>query len=169
VSPVARHQDRRLLSILAKAPRELFALTLALSSLALVTQASAAPRASSARAMSVKDEGHLRLVKSSGSLLIDEGAAKGTIPGSVRVHFVYNGNPTVSAQITIFGRAGTINARASARLSSPTSPSPSFKGTLTITGGSRRYVHAHGSGRLYGVFYRRSYGLLVQTEGTLHY
>jgi hypothetical protein len=129
----------------------------------------ATPLASSARTTSVKDEGRLRMVKSSGSLLIDEGAAKGTIPGNVRVRFVYNGNPTVSAQITIFGRAGSIHARASARLSSPTSPSPSFKGTLNITGGSGRYARARGSGRLYGVFYRRSYGLLVQTEGTLHY
>jgi hypothetical protein len=155
--------------MLAKAPRALFVTTLVLSVPTSAVEAGAVVRASSARTTSVKDEGRLHLVKSSGSVLIDEGAARGTIPGSVRVHFVYNGNPTVSAQITIFGRAGHINAHASARLSSPTSPSPSFKGTLTIVGGSGRYAHAHGGGKLYGIFYRRSYGLLVQTEGTLQY
>ena len=125
--------------------------------------------AHSARTLSVKDEGKLHLVKSSGSRLIDEGPAHGTIPGKVRIQFVYNGNPTVNAQITIYGHSGTIQAHGSGRLSSPTSSSPSFKGTLTITGGTSRYRHARGSGHFYGVFYRRSYAITVQTEGRLSY
>lgn len=131
--------------------------------------AAARPNARAASRVNVKDEGYLRLVKVPGSLLIDEGSAHGTIPGTVRVHFVYDGSPTVSAQITIYGHAGSIQVHASGRLSSPTSSSPSFKGTLTISGGSGRYTHAHGSGTLYGVFYRRSYAMTVQTQGTLEY
>jgi hypothetical protein len=131
--------------------------------------AAAGPQARSAQSVNVKDEGHLRLVRSSGSLLIDEGPASGTIPGKVRVNFIYNGNPTVSAQITIYGHNGVVNAHASGRLSSPTSASPSFEGTLAISGGSGRYAHAHGSGQLYGVFYRRSYAMVVQTRGSLRY
>jgi hypothetical protein len=127
------------------------------------------PTATSASSLSVKDEGYLRLVKSSGSLLIDEGPVQGTIPGKVKVRFVYNGDPAVTAQLTIYGHAGNLQVRASGRLSSPTNPRPSFLGTLTITGGSGRYLHAHGSGRLYGVFYRRSYAMTVQTVGTVHY
>jgi hypothetical protein len=138
-------------------------------SAAQATQASAPVRAQAARSTTVKDEGKLRFIRSSGSTLTDEGPATGTIPGKVRVLFTYNGNPTVGAQITIYGHAGSIRAHGSAKLSSPTSPSPSFKGTLTITGGSGRYAHAYGGGRLYGVFHRRSYGLVVQTEGTLRY
>jgi hypothetical protein len=126
-------------------------------------------RAHSASSVRVKDEGHLRLVKSSGSVLYDEGAAHGTFPGTVKVRFLYNGSPTVSAQITISGHAGSIQAHGSGKMSNPTSANPSFKGALTITSGSGRYSHAHGTGAFYGVFYRRSYGMTVQTEGTLHY
>jgi hypothetical protein len=119
--------------------------------------------------LSVKDEGYLHLVRSSGSVLYDEGHAHGSFPGTVKIRFLYDGNPNVSAQITIYGHSGSIQARGSGRLSSPSSASPSFKGTLTITGGSGRYAHAHGGGPFYGVFYRRSYAITVQTEGTLHY
>ena len=126
-------------------------------------------RAHSAHTLNVKDEGRLRFVRSSGSELIDEGQATGTIPGKARIVFVYNGNPSVSAQITIDGHGGSIQARGTGRLSNPTSASPSFKGTLTITAGGGRYAHAHGSGDFYGVFYRRSYAITVQTQGTLDY
>jgi len=122
-----------------------------------------------AASVSVREEGNLHFVRSSGSTLTDEGPATGKIPGRVKVLFVYNGNPNVSAQITIYGRSGSISAHGSATLSSPTSPNPSFSGTLNVTGGSGRYAHAHGSAKLYGVFHRRSYGMVVQTQGTLHY
>ncbi len=129
----------------------------------------AAPIATTARSLSVKDEGYLSFVKTSGSSLIDEGPVHGTILGKARVNFVYDGHPTVSAQLTIYGHSGSIRVRASGRLSSLTSPHPSFAGTLTVTGGSGLYRHARGSGRLYGVFYRRSYAMTVQTRGTVSY
>jgi len=136
----------------------------------LASEASAAPAAAqAARSASVNDEARLHLVKASGSVLTDEGTARGGFPGKVRVRFTYNGNPTVTAQITIYGQTGTILAHGSGRLSSPTSASPSFKGTLTISGGTGRYSHAHGSGEMFGVFYRRSYAITVQTRGVLHY
>jgi hypothetical protein len=121
------------------------------------------------RSLSVKDEARMHLVRSSGSTLFDEGAATGTIPGKVKVRFLYDGAPTVSARITIYGRSGTIEARCNARLSNPTSPTPSFKGTLILAHASGRYAGAHGSGHIYGVFNRRSYAITVQTEGIVHY
>jgi hypothetical protein len=127
------------------------------------------PRAHAARTLSVKDEGYLRLIKSSGSLLIDEGPTHGSVPGKVRIRFTYDGDPTVTAQIAIFGHSGELLAHGVGRLSSPTSPSPSFKGVLTITGGTGRYAHAHGVGQFFGVFYRRSYAMTVQTQGKLSY
>ena len=138
----------------------------------LSTSAAAHPdrtHAHAARVLNVRDEGRLHYIRSSGEQVIDEGHATGTFPGWVKVRFVYNGEPTVGARFTIYGSGGSVSARGTARLSSPTSPSPSFKGTLTITGGSGRYAHVHGGGQLYGVYYRRSYALTVQAIGKLPY
>jgi hypothetical protein len=131
--------------------------------------ASSPPLAQAARVLNVYDEGRLRFLKSSGSVIIDEGPATGSFPGKVHVRFTYNGEPTVSAQFTITGTHGSISARASGRLSNPVSLSPSFRGSMKITGGSGRYAHVRGSGELFGVFNRRSYGLTVQAIGKLPY
>ena len=128
--------------------------------------------AEAARVLNVSDEGRLRFIASYGSELIDEGAVVGTLPGRVRVHFIYDGNPVVSAQFTISGRGGSISGRAKATLNNPTSPEPSFRGAFSATGGSGRYAHIHGAGELFGVFTRRGpnkFRLVVQTIGKLHY
>jgi hypothetical protein len=140
---------------------------LALAALALALAPS--PAAPAARVLDVRDEGRLRFVHASGSVIVDEGRVSGTFPGSVRVRFLYDGEPRVSARFTIVGRGGSVSARGTGTLSSPTSPSPSFRGDMTITGGSGRYAHIHGSGQLFGVYYRRSYGLNVQAVGRLPY
>ncbi len=121
------------------------------------------------RVLNVRDEGHLHFVRASGSLLIDEGKASGTFPGSVTVRFLYNGEPTVSARFTISGSGGSISGRGMGRFSSPTSRTPSFRGRMSVTGGTGRYAHVHGGGEMFGVFNRRSYGLTVQAVGKLPY
>jgi len=126
-------------------------------------------RAHTSWTLGVKDEGKLAFVKSSGSTIIEEGPAHGTLPGTVKLHFVYNGNPTVTSQLAFHGRGGTIQAHATGRLSSPTSATPSFSGTLTITSGTGHHHGAHATGRRYGVFYRRTYAVIPQTEGSLSY
>jgi hypothetical protein len=144
----------------------------ALAAFALSTSAWAHPdttKAHAARVLNVHDEGKLHYVRSSGEQVIDEGHATGSFPGWVKARFAYNGAPTVSAHFTINGSAGSISAHGTARLSSPTSPDPSFKGSMTITGGTGRYAHIHGGGELYGVYNRRSYALTVQAIGKLPY
>ena len=131
--------------------------------------ATGAPPGRAARSLNVRDEGQLRFIKGSGSQLLDEGRVTGTFPGWVKVCFTYDGEPTVSAAFTIYGHGGTISARGSGRLSSPTDPNPSFRGRMYATGGSGRYVHVHGRGEIFGVFHRRSYGLIVQAMGALGY
>jgi hypothetical protein len=123
--------------------------------------------AHASRVLNVRDEGRLRFIHASGSTLIDEGHVSGTFAGSVKVRFLYNGEPNVSARFTITGSGGSISARGSGRLSSPVSATPSFRGHMQITGGSGRYSHVRGSGELFGVFNRRTYALSVQAIGKL--
>lgn len=140
-----------------------------LLALGVVASSTAQPLARSARVLNVRAEGRLRFVHASGSTLLDEGRVSGSFPGVVKVRFLYNGQPTVSAQFTIYGAGGSISARASGRLSSPTTATPSFKGRMQVTGGSGRYAHVRGSGELFGVFNRRTYALSVQAIGKLPY
>jgi hypothetical protein len=165
---------RRSLRVIGFAATAAASMTLAVSCLLLAAGADARRparpvRAHAAGVLNVRDEGHLRFVHASGSTIIDEGYVSGSFPGSVRVRFVYDGEPDVSAQFTIIGHGGAVSARGNGRLSSPTSPSPSFSGHMTITGGSGRYAHIRGGGELYGVYYRRSYALTVQAIGQLPY
>lgn len=126
-------------------------------------------RAHAARSLSVRDEGRLGYISSEASSIIDEGVLRGSLPGRGRVVFVYNGSPNVSARFTIRASGGTVTGTARCRLHNPTSLTPSFRGALQITGGSRRYAHARGGGELFGVFHRRGYGLVVQAIGRLRY
>jgi hypothetical protein len=157
---------------LARAVIAGLALALALLNVTIPAEANrgaSAARAHAARAIGIRDEGQLRFISSSGSQLFDEGSASGSMPGKVRVRFIYNGDPEVTAQFTIDSRYGSISGHAQGRLSNPTSTDPSFRGSLAITAGSGRYAHAYGSGELFGVFYRRNYNLSVQAIATLHY
>lgn len=119
--------------------------------------------------LSIHDEGSLRFVSDNATQVIDEGRVGGTFPGSAHVNFTYNGSPRVSATFTIRGSGGSIDGKAQAQLSNPNSPAPSFRGALTIVGGSGRYTHARGSGVLSGIFHRRGYSLIFQASGKLRY
>lgn len=122
-----------------------------------------------ARVMRVRDEGRLDYRTDNATTIVDEGSVRGTIPGRARVWFVYNGSPSVSARFTIWTRGGWLSGWARCRLHNPTSRVPSFRGALRITRGGGRYTHARGSGELFGLFYRRGYGLVVQAIGSLRY
>jgi len=119
-----------------------------------------------ARAISVDDTGHLRLMNASGSVLNEEGPAAGSLPGRVKVRLVVRA--TVTASFTIETRSGSISGHGSAVLHSSTRYS-SFGGSLSVDRGSGRYAHASGSGGLYGVIDRGNDSLIVQTVGTLRY
>lgn len=143
----------------------LIATTLALAAIFAPAHASAQPHARSARSMSGTDTAHLHLVHS-GERLLEEGAAGGVLPGRMRAEL--NIGPTYTGSFTIYTRNGQISGSGSA---TPHGAGryQSFAGELTVTGGTGRYAHARGRERLYGVFDRRSYAVLVKTSGPLSY
>jgi hypothetical protein len=138
-------------------------------SLAVTTRAASRPSGPgrAARALVVNDEGHLRKVGESGADLIEEGSVTGTVPGSVRVRF--NIGAIILASFVLYPRGGgTLMGHGSGELHSSGRYS-SFGGTMTVTSGTGHYRHAHGTGGFYGVVNRKSFALVVQTRGTLHY
>jgi hypothetical protein len=113
------------------------------------------------------DEAHLHVVEASGSLLIEEGQASGGLPGTVKVSFRVG--TSISGAFTLYPRAGgSLTGHGKATLHS-TGRYASFAGSLTITGGTGRYTHAHGTGGLYGTVNRHNDALVVQTTGRLGY
>ncbi len=123
-------------------------------------------QASAARTLKATDTAHLHYISASGSLLYEEGGASGTLPGSMRVHF--DVGATFTGSFTIYTRAGTITGHGTATPHG-SGVYESFAGSLVVTSGSGHYAHAHGRAGLYGTFNRHTYGLVVQTTGTLLY
>jgi hypothetical protein len=120
-----------------------------------------------ASTLNATDTAHLRYLHSSGSLLVETGEASGTLPGTMQAHV--DVGQTLSGDFTIDVRSGgTIEGHGTAT-SHGSGTYESFRGTLIVTGGSGRYVHAHGRAGLYGTFDRRTYALTVQTTGRLAY
>jgi hypothetical protein len=122
--------------------------------------------AHAAHILEATDTAHLHYVSSSGSLLLDEGKASGTLPGSMRVRLDLG--TTFTGTFTIYASGGSIPGRGSAAPHG-SGTYESFAGTLTVTGGTGRYAHAHGRGGLYGTFDRDNYALVIKTTGSLTY
>lgn len=136
--------------------------------LAQANGAAGEPTARAATNLQATDTAHLRYVAhgSSGSTLVEEGSASGTIPGSMRA--VCNVGATLSATFTIDTRYGKIIGHGTATPHG-SGTYESFAGTLVASGGTGRYAHAHGHAGLYGVIDRRTLSMTVQTTGTLSY
>lgn len=124
--------------------------------------------ARAARPLNATDEAHMHYLKhkSTSTLLYEEGSAHGTLPGSMRAYCSLGA--TFTANFTLYTNGGSISGHGAA---TPHGGGlyESFAGTLTVTGGTGRYTHAHGHAGLYGVFDRRTYALTVQTTGSLSY
>jgi hypothetical protein len=122
-----------------------------------------------ARTLRATDTAHLHKVSVSGSLLIEEGKATGTLPGKMRASVIVSATISGTFTITIHG-VGTIKGHGEATPHG-SGQYESFKGSIVVTGGTGRYAHAHGETKLYGTIDRESegYPLVIQTTGTLSY
>ena len=124
------------------------------------------PNARAAHTLSVNDTARLHLVKSSGSLLLEEGSTSGGIPGKMKANL--DVSATFTGSFTIYTSHGTIKGHGEA-IPHGSGRYESFSGSMVIKGGSGRYAHAHGGGGFYGTFDRRTYAFVIQTTAKLTY
>ncbi len=101
--------------------------------------------ASAARTITLNDTAHLHRTSSHGFNLYESGSASGSVSGSISLHLDVVSTNRVTAQLTVHPRGGSVTGTASGSYRNNGSTA-SFSGTLTITGGTGSYAHAHGSG-----------------------
>jgi hypothetical protein len=120
-----------------------------------------------ARTLRAFDTAHLHRVHCACSEILEEGEAKGTLPGSVRAYVTVGAPIVVRFTISVRG-GGTLSGEGSGKPSGNPAE-PSFAGTMTVTRGTGRYRYAHGKGGFYGTLNRSTYAAVMQTTGTLSY
>jgi hypothetical protein len=122
--------------------------------------------AHTARSLNGTATASLHLVATEGSKLYEEGPVTGALPGTMKATFttgtVFTGSFTIHTHGSTIKGQGKAIPHGSGRYQS-------FRGSITITGGSGLYRRAHGHTGLYGTFDRRTFGLVIQTKGILSY
>jgi hypothetical protein len=119
------------------------------------------------RTIAVSEYAALQLVRKSGSTLYERGTGAGTLPGTVTARFVVT-PVRVTGAVTIRTRHGLITMRVDGY---PLSYGVTARasGTMTITGGTRRYEGASGVANFTGTVNRRSWAATVHATGRMTY
>jgi hypothetical protein len=130
-------------------------------------QAGKAPRAHSARTLSIRETGHLRLTSKRGFTLNEQGAVSGTIGGTIYIHLHLVSSSRVTAEVNIYPRGGSLSGSGSASYQ-VRGAFANFSGTLAVTRGSGSYRRARASAlRFTGSIQRRDRSVTVQLSGSL--
>jgi hypothetical protein len=109
----------------------------------------AAPQARSAGTVSLHETGNLRLTSKKGFTLNEQGSATGTFSGTIHVRLTIVSSDRVKAEVSISRSGGSISGEATASYRKH-GGSASFSGSLSVSGGTGSYSHAHGSGLSFG-------------------
>jgi len=117
------------------------------------------------RTLNGADTATLHLVRP-GDKLLEEGVASGALPGHMRA--LLKIGPLCTGSFTIDTAHGQITGNGTATPHG-TGRYQSFAGSLNITSGSGAYAHVRGRTKLYGVFDRWTYAVVVKTTGRLAY
>jgi hypothetical protein len=129
---------------------------------------SAAPaKATAAKTITLNESGQLHRTSHSGLKLNEQGAASGTIKGTIYIHLDVVSPNKVTAEVSIYPNGGSLTGSGSAayRVNGGTA---SFSGTLSITRGTGSYAGAHGSGLSFsGTIQRLSGAVSVHLSGSM--
>jgi hypothetical protein len=106
-------------------------------------------RAKAARALSLHETGNLRLTSKQGFTLNEQGSATGTLSGAIHVRLTIVSSTHVRAEVSISRSGGSISGEATASYRK-NATNASFSGSLSVSGGTGSYRHAHGSGLSFG-------------------
>ncbi|HEY3959696.1 MAG TPA: autotransporter [Solirubrobacteraceae bacterium] len=134
---------------------------------ALAPSVSAAypPIASGAKALSLNENGDLRLTSKQGFTLNERGIASGTVKGTIYVHLKIVSSSRVTAELSIYPNGGSITAQGSARYHKE-STLARFSGSISIERGTGSYAHARGSGLSFsGTIQRSNDSVTVHVAG----
>lgn len=118
--------------------------------------------------LSLHETGRLRLVSRHDFTLHEQGAASGTIAGTIYVTLTAVSSSRVTAQVKISTRSGSIAGTGSGGYRRA-GKSASFSGSLSIGDGSGGYSHVHGSGLRFSGTIDESANdaITVRVEGTV--
>jgi hypothetical protein len=153
-----RHGSRRVTLLVTL----LVSVVLASGASALAGDNGHSTKAHAARTIAIADVAHLHLLKAAGAILYEEGLVTGTFAGNM--HATLEIGATFLGSFKITGKQGTVTGHGAAKPHG-SGRYESFAGSMTVTGGSGRYVGAHGRSGLYGTFDRRTFTFVVQTTG----
>ena len=118
-----------------------------------------------AKAISLNESGNLHLTSKQGFTLNEQGAASGTVKGTIYVHLSIVSSSRVTAELNIYPNGGSITAHGSASYRKEHSLAR-FSGSMSIERGSGTYAHAKGSGLSFsGTIQRTNDAITVHVEG----
>src|SRR4029077_2910692 len=109
----------------------------------------AVPGAHAASTISLNETGHLHLTSKHNFTLNEQGAASGTVRGTIYVHLTAVSTTRVTAEVNIYRSGGSISGHGSARYRRG-GATASFSGSMSIDRGTGSYAHVHGSGLSFG-------------------
>lgn len=122
-----------------------------------------------AKATSIDDKAPLTLTGGSGTTLIEEGNATGTLPGRAQVRLTIT-TTIAKSTFTLYPRGGSIAGSGTLHVhpGKRSNTYESFSGSISVHHGTGRYARASGSGNIYGVLNRKTDNAEVQVIGTLY-
>jgi hypothetical protein len=124
-------------------------------------------KASLARSLSLNEKGNLHLTSKRGFTLNEQGAASGTIRGTIYIHLHLVSSSKVTAEVSIYPSSGSLSGTGSATYH-VNGGVASFSGTLAINRGSGKYSHARASHLTFtGTIQRRNDAVAVLLSGPL--